>query len=125
VAHHVSMEVSSMWQAWTNGFLGLWLIIAAFIRGGEFNEVLNSFGVGVAAMLVGWLMKADRPWQGWASLAIGVALTAAPFLYPVREAARQWLLAGSGVLLSIAGFTALADHPSPTSNDQSLGGIRP
>lgn len=40
-----------MWQAWTTGILGIWLIIASFILSGN---IMNQLIVGVAIAVLGF-----------------------------------------------------------------------
>ena len=97
-----------MWQAWTNGILGVWLFIAAFLSFTPTGNLWDDLIVGVVAAVVGYLMKDEKSWQGWLSVILGVWLIIAAFISSlVTGAGNEWNLIISGVVLMIAGFGAL------------------
>jgi len=102
-----------MWQAYVNGILGVWLIVAAFIN---FTPVVNLWDnliVGIIVAIVGALMIGKKTWQGWTSLILGVWLIVAAFIPGLRvHAPNLWNDLIVGVLVAIAGFGALGSSES-------------
>jgi len=97
-----------MWEAWTTGTLGVWLVIEAFLRFSPRGNLWNDLLVGLIIAVVGMLMTDRKPWQGWISSTIGFWLILAAFI-PSMQAlhGNMWNALLSGVVLAICGFTAL------------------
>ena len=69
-----------MWQAWTSGILGLWLILAASLNFPTVGNLWDNLIVGVIVIIVGALMISKKSWQGWLSVVMGVWLVIAAFI---------------------------------------------
>lgn len=97
-----------MWQAWVNGILGLWLIIAAFLHLSPAGNLWDNLIVGVIVAIVGYLMVSKKSWQGWLSVVMGVWLIIAAFIPALQlHTANLWNDLIVGILVAIAGFGAL------------------
>ena len=97
-----------MWQAWVNGSLGLWLIMAAFLPMTGTENIINGVIVGAIAIVSGWLLRVIRPCQGWCSATLGLWLIGALFVPGLREVTvQQWNTVVVGVSLAILGFSAI------------------
>ncbi len=98
-----------MWQAWTTGFLGLWLIMTPFMTMGRSDTLMNSLAIGLVGGLAGWLVRKECPIQGWCEVLVAVWVVAGMFLPGIREGSSlHWSSVVSGIVLAIAGFTILA-----------------
>ncbi len=97
-----------MWQAWTNGIIGIWLFIAAFLNFSSTGNVWDDILVGIVAAVVGFAMVKEKPWQGWLTGLVGIWLIIAAFIPSlVIGAGNEWNAVISGILLMIGGFGAL------------------
>lgn len=97
-----------MWQAWTNGILGLWLILAAFLNFSAVGNLWDNLIVGVVVVIVGFLMVSKKSWQGWLSVVMGVWLVIAAFIPGLQaHTGNLWNDLISGIIVAIAGFAAL------------------
>ncbi|OQX87183.1 hypothetical protein B6D60_04505 [candidate division KSB1 bacterium 4484_87] len=75
-----------MWQAWVNGILGIWLIIAAFLIG-------------------------KKAWQGWTAVIFGIWLVIAAFIPSLQaHTGNLWNDLIVGIIIAIAGFGALGKN---------------
>ncbi len=105
-----------MWQAWTNGILGLWIFIAAFLNFAPKGNLWNDLIVGIIAAYVGYLMVKPKPWQGWLGVIVGIWLIIAAFIPALQGGAGNlWNDVISGVLLMVAGFGALGGSKAPVA----------
>ncbi len=97
-----------MWQAWTNGIIGIWLFIAAFLNFSATGNMWDDVIVGVIAAIAGFAMVKEKPWQGWLSGLVGIWLIIAAFIPSlVVGVGNEWNAIICGVLLMIGGFAAL------------------
>jgi len=97
-----------MWQAWTNGILGLWLVIAAFLPFSATGNLWDDLIVGVIVGIAGFTMAKAKAWQGWTAGILGIWLIIAAFI-PALQAhvGNMWNGIIVGVLLMVAGFGAM------------------
>lgn len=107
-----------MWQAWTNGIIGIWLFIAAFLNFSATGNLWDDLIVGVIAAVAGFAMVKDKPWQGWLTGLVGIWLIIAAFIPDlVVGTGNTWNAVICGVLLMIGGFAALGgsdiSHQTP------------
>ncbi len=114
---HAPVLQRTMWQAWTNGLLGLWLILASFLNMGRTDSLIYGILTGIAAAVAGWMIRRERPLQGWCAVLIAAWIAGGTLLPGLQEAAaQQWNHVISGVALAVAGFTSLGgerqSHPS-------------
>lgn len=97
-----------MWQAWTNGLLGLWLFIAAFLPFSTMGNLWDNLIVGVIVAIAGYTMAKEKSWQGWIAGLLGVWLIIAAFIPELlSHTGNMWNAIIVGILLMIAGFNAL------------------
>jgi len=97
-----------MWQAWTNGIIGLWLFIAAFLPFSATGNLWDNLIVGVIAGIAGYTMIKEKNWQGWTAGILGIWLIIAAFIPElVSHTGNMWNAGIVGILLMIAGFGAL------------------
>lgn len=99
-----------MWQAWTIGILGLWLIAASFLKFGPVGILLDNLIVGIIVGIVGFLVVKIKvsSWQGWTAGILGIWLIVASFIPSLRTyTPNLWNDLITGVLVAIAGFAAL------------------
>ncbi len=97
-----------MWQAWTNGLLGAWIFISAFM---EFSPTLNLWNdlvIGAIVAYVSYTILKDKPWQAWLGIIMGLWLVVAAFIPAMQVGSGYlWNDVISGTLLMIAGFAAV------------------
>lgn len=97
-----------MWKAWTNGLLGLWLIIAAFLNMAPSAVMWDNLLVGLIIAIVGILMIKEKPWQGWLGAISGTLLFLAAFIGSLQTGAGYlWTDLILGTLAAVAGFGAM------------------
>ena len=110
-----------MWQAWTNGNMGFLLMIAAFSRMDRIECIKYNLAVGILIAIVGRRMMAERPWQGWLSVVMGLWFVVAAFIPPLNEG-DGFLLNNvvAGTLVAIIGFTALGGDAEMTKSDTKV-----
>lgn len=97
-----------MWQGWINGLLGLWLVLAAFLKLTPAGNLWDNLIVGVVVAIVGFLMISKKSWQGWTSGLLGVWLIIAAFIPSLQtHTGNLWNDLIVGVVVAIAGFAAL------------------
>ena len=97
-----------MWQAWTNGILGIWLVIAAFLPMSASANLWDNLIVGVLAGIAGITMIKEKSWQGWLASIMGLWLIIAAFIPALQmHTGNLWNDSIGGVLIMIAGFGAL------------------
>jgi len=97
-----------MWQAWTNGIIGIWLFIAAFLNFSSTGNLWDDLIIGVIAAVAGFAMVKDKPWQGWLTGLVGLWLIIAAFIPSlVVGAGNAWNAVICGILLMVGGFGAL------------------
>jgi hypothetical protein len=96
------------WKGWTNGILGFWLFITAFLGFSANGNLWNDLIVGIAVAVVGFAMVQEKSWQGWTSGILGLWLIIAAFIPNLVGGAG---LVGNniivGLAVAIAGFAAL------------------
>jgi len=97
-----------MWQAWVNGILGLWLIVAAFLGFGATANLWNDLIVGLVVAIVSLTILKEKPWQAWLALILGVWMIIAAFI-PSLVSGSGYIYNDviSGLIIAIAGFAAL------------------
>ena len=97
-----------MWKGWANGILGLWLIIAAFLKFSATGAMWDNLIVGLIVTIVGMVMIKEKPWQGWLGTISGLLLFIAAFIKSLQTGAGyMWTVLILGILIAIAGFGAL------------------
>ena len=97
-----------MWQAWTNGLLGIWLLIAAFLPLSPKGNMWDDLIVGVITAIAGFAIIKEKSWQGWTAGILGIWLLVAAFVPQLQaHAGNMWNGLIVGILLMIAGFFAL------------------
>lgn len=97
-----------MWQAWTNGILGLWLFIAAFLSFTPKGNMWDDLIVGIIVGIAGFTMIKAKAWQGWTAGILGIWLIIAAFIPGLQaHVGNMWNGIIVGILLMIAGFGAL------------------
>jgi hypothetical protein len=97
-----------MWQAWTVGILGLWLVIAAFLPFSPDGNLWNNLIVGIIVAVSGFTAIKEKNWQGWTAGILGIWLIIAAFIPEIQaHTGNMWNGIIVGILLMIAGFGAL------------------
>ncbi len=97
-----------MWQAWTNGILGIWLVIAAFLPMSATANLWDNLIVGIVVGIAGLTMVKEKPWQGWLAGIMGLWLIVAAFIPALQlHTGNLWNDLISGVVVMVAGFGAL------------------
>lgn len=106
-------------HAWLIGFLGVWILLTAFLGFGHVVILVSNLIAGFFLMLVGFARVNDKPWQGWTVGLLGFWLYVAAFLLDLHVGAD--LLANNltvGLVTAVAGFAMLdrkrvnhATHP--------------
>jgi hypothetical protein len=94
--------------AWAIGLLGLWLMVAgSLIKAANWNLCDNLF-VGAMVAFLGMSLGKVKTWQGWSSYVFGVWIVITAFIPRfLVGSGHLWNNAIVGVLIAIAGFTAL------------------
>jgi hypothetical protein len=97
-----------MWQAWTNGILGLWLAVVPFLAMDTLSVKLNNALVGLVVAIVAWYVPKEKSWQRWSAMILGVWVFIASFFPGLLEGSPYlWNNLISGLLIAIAGFAVL------------------
>lgn len=104
---YAGTRMSTAWQGWVNGVLGIWLIAVPFFGLGLNIPVLVVTGIVIA--IVGFWAAAMRPgmWQQWVNGILGLWVIAVPFLL-LTGATLFWTLGITGLIVAILGFWAAA-----------------
>jgi hypothetical protein len=105
-------EAYTMWQAWTNGILGVWLAVAAFLQMDVPSAKMNDIFIGAIVALVAYYMPKEKAWQRWLMIVVGAWVFVAGFIPGLVDGngyASNNLI--SGVLIAIAGFAAFTRTP--------------
>jgi len=109
--------MSKMWQAWTNGILGVWLFIAAFLSFSATGNLWDNLIVGVITGIAGFTMIKEKNWQGWTAGILGVWLIIAAFIPQLQShVGNMWNGIIVGGLLMIAGFGAFDNGTHPATH---------
>ena len=111
VLHSVTQKAE-----WINGILGLWLIVAAFIRFGHAINLANNTIVGLVVAITAATIVKQKPWQGWLTLIVGVWMIIAGFITSLVDATGYMyndLI--SGIIITIGGF---ASRATPQSHEK-------
>ena len=97
-----------MWAAWVNGVLGIWLIIAAFIRSNPTFGLWNNLIIGILVAIFALLYIGKGRWQGWLSLILGLWIIISGLIPQLRSGnAYFWNNLIAGILIAIGGFMAI------------------
>ena len=97
-----------MWQAWTDGILGLWLALAPLLSMDVPSVKLNNIFVGLVVAVVGWYVPKERGWQRWVTETLGYWVLIASFIPDLVEGYPYlWNNLVSGILIAVGGFTML------------------
>ena len=105
-----------MWKSWTNGILGTWLVIAAFLSFTPTGNMWDNLIVGLIVAIVGFMMIKEKPWQGWIAGVIGVWVFIAAFIPALQlHNANLWNDLLSGILIAIAGYGAIGSKKNTVS----------
>ncbi len=95
-------------EAWTNGVLGTWLFIAAFLNFGATGNMWDNLIVGIIVAIVGFAMIKEKAWQGWTAGIMGLWLIIAAFIPALQlTTGNMWNDAISGIIIAIAGYGAI------------------
>ncbi|GEM_PF-451401 len=112
-----------MWQAWTIGFLGLLYILMAFFSMSSFDRTVTVLGMGLIAGFAGYQLREPRRLHGWCAVFLAFWMVAGELVPAFGEGiARQWNVALSGVLLTIAGFSALGGERQSRQSTKTATG---
>jgi len=104
-----------MWQGWTNGIIGVWLFIAAFLNFAPQGNMWNVLIIGIVSAIIGFLMVKEKPWQGWLTGIVGIWLIIAAFIPGLTtHIGNEWNAIICGILLMIGGFGALGQTSGTT-----------
>jgi len=96
------------WKGWTNGILGTWLVIAAFLNFTPTGNMWNNLIVGIIVAIVGFAMIKEKGWQGWTSGILGLWLIVAAFIPALKEQTPNlWNDLITGLIVAIAGYAAI------------------
>ncbi|MCD6427603.1 MAG: SPW repeat protein [Caldisericaceae bacterium] len=97
-----------MWQGWVAGILGLWGIISPFIFKTRTGNMANDIIVGIIVAIAGFTVIKERAWQGWLAGILGIWWIIAGLIPALTTGAGHiWNDIIVGILVAIAGFTAL------------------
>jgi len=99
------------WKGWTNGILGSWLFITAFLALNAKGNMWNDLIVGVIVAIAAFTMLNEKPWHGWTAGIFGLWLIVASFI--------PGLLSGPGLLwnnIIVGGVIAFAGFASLSSD---------
>lgn len=96
-----------MVNAWIVGILGIWMVIAPFVRMTPMGQGWNDWMVGVVVAIFAFSMSADRRGEGVTAGIFAVWLFIAGFIPGAREGvALYWNDIIVGIVMLIAGFAA-------------------
>ena len=95
-----------MWQAWINGIVGLWLIVAAFvIAGSKTGKLINCLLTGIVLLILGlWAAVRHKSWQNWIVAVVGAWMIVAGFWFPSSYGGNVANNIAAGVVVAIASF---------------------
>lgn len=103
-------------KAWTNGILGTWLFIAAFLNFSPTGNMWDNLIVGIIVAILGFAMVKEKAWQGWTAGIVSVWLVIAAFVPSLQlTTANMWNDVISGLLIAIAGYGAIESSKKATS----------
>ena len=107
-------EKSVSWKAWTIGVLGVWLIIAAFLKFNSEANLWNNLLVGLIVASIGYTIIKQKVWQSWTSMVMGVWMFIAAFS-PYLTVDNGYIYNDiiSGIIIAFAGFGALGKLEIP------------
>jgi len=102
-----------MWAAWLNGILGIWLVIAAFIKSNPTFGLWNNLIVGVLVAIFALVYVGRSRWQGWLSLIFGAWMIVSALIPQLRSGnAYLWNDLIAGIIIVISGVFAAAGRKS-------------
>jgi hypothetical protein len=105
-----------MWQGWVAGILGLWGIISPFIFKTRTGNMANDIIVGILVAIAGFTVIKEHAWQGWLAGILGIWWIIAGLIPALTTGAGNiWNDIIVGILVAIAGFTALGKGQSATA----------
>ena len=108
-----------MWKSWTNGILGTWLVVTAFLSFSPTGNMWNNLIVGLIVGIIGFAMIKEKPWQGWTAGIVGTWVFIAAFIPALQlHMPNLWNDLLSGILIAVAGYGALGNM-SGSSHDVS------
>jgi len=100
-----------MWQAWTNGIVGLWLILAALLGFGPTANLVDNLIVGLVVSITAGTALKRKPWQSWSALVFAVWMMIAAFIPSLVDGAgylyNDFI---AGMIITIAGFASFGTH---------------
>lgn len=101
---------STLWQSWTNGLLGVWLALAAFLGFTDAGNLWNDIIVGLTVVVVSATILKDKPWQSWTALIVGAWMILAAFIPSlITGTGNLYNDLTSGIIIAIAGFAAYSE----------------
>jgi len=107
--------MKAIWQGWTTGILGIWILIAAFLNFTPTANLWNNLIVGVIVAIAGFLMIKPKPWQGWLAGIVAIWLIVAAFIPALQEhVGNLWNDAIVGIIFIVAGFATLGKESKDT-----------
>jgi hypothetical protein len=97
-----------MWQAWVNGILGLWLIVASFtIAESKGANLANGLIAGIILLVLGlWAAVSYRGWQSLVVAIIGAWMIVAGLWFPSSHVATVVNDIVAGAVVTVEGFWA-------------------
>lgn len=94
--------------AWVIGLVGIWLIIAGFIIKVANANLCDNLIVGLIVAFLGMLLGKVKEIEGWSSYVFGAWMMMTAFIPNFQVgSAHLWNNVIVGILIAIAGFTAL------------------
>jgi hypothetical protein len=95
-----------MWQAWTNGMLGLWLAMAPFVSMDVDSNKINNVCVGLIVATVSWYIQKEKSWQRWTTMILGVWIFIASFIPALVEGTGYlWNNLVCGIIIALVAIT--------------------
>ena len=96
-------------KAWLISGLGLWLIVAAFLPMTIIDTAVHNLLIGAVVAGSSWLLRCQRPVQGWCGTLLGVWLAGVAAWSGLGAGhPAQWSTVAAGIAFTILGLTAVA-----------------
>jgi len=109
-----------MWKSWTNGILGTWLVVAAFLSFSPTGNMWNNLITGLIVGIIGFVMIKEKSWQGWTAGIVGALVFITAFIPALQlHNANLWKDLIAGILIAVAGYGALGHLDDTKHHDVS------
>jgi hypothetical protein len=119
---------TTMWQAWTNVFIGVWVALAPFVPMNLSTVKFNNMVMGAIAALTSYLLPKRKLWERSVGMIFGIWIFVASLIPALTAGSGYlWNNFGSGILITFAGLfavrksqaepTRLLDVPQPHAAD--------